>query len=103
MKHVAEIRTGRNVQQVVLRGLQFATSQPEVSRPHCAMSVGLYADCFPFFQGPVYCWTPRETSEEDLDPATIPHMRMADWQGSRLGALPNDGKSYWTHSSDGKF
>ncbi|KAJ9115754.1 hypothetical protein QFC24_006937 [Naganishia onofrii] len=69
MKHVAEIRTGRNVQQVVLRGLQFASSQPE---------------------GPVYCWTPRETSEEDLDPATIPHMRMADWQGSRLGALPND-------------
>jgi hypothetical protein len=34
MKHVAEIKTGKNVQQVVLRGLQFATSQPEVGGCH---------------------------------------------------------------------
>ena len=30
MRHTAEIRTGKNVQQVVLRALQYANSEPKV-------------------------------------------------------------------------
>lgn len=41
----------------------------------------------------MYCWCAREISEEDLDPATMPEMRLDQWKGSRLGALPVDGMS----------
>lgn len=56
--------------------------------------VETYADASrSYFQGPVYCWAAREISEEDLDPESIPHMKMINWQGSRLGALPHDGNA----------
>ncbi|GHJ90159.1 hypothetical protein NliqN6_6561 [Naganishia liquefaciens] len=73
MKHVAEIRTGKNVQQVVLRSLQFAKSQPE---------------------GPVYCWSAREISEEDLNPSDLPELRREHWSGSQLGALSETNLHY---------
>jgi hypothetical protein len=34
MRHVGEIRTGKNVQQVVLRALQYAKSEPKVRIDH---------------------------------------------------------------------
>ncbi|KAM0752659.1 thiamine diphosphate-binding protein [Meredithblackwellia eburnea MCA 4105] len=55
MRHTAEIRTGKNVQQVVLRALQYAKSEP---------------------QGPVYCWAMREITEEHLDPQGVPDVRV---------------------------
>ncbi|GAA5972221.1 hypothetical protein JCM21900_006225 [Sporobolomyces salmonicolor] len=57
MRHVAEIRTGKNAQQVVLRSLQFATSEPK---------------------GPVYCWAQREVTEEHLDPQAVPDVRAGE-------------------------
>lgn len=69
MRHTAEIRTGKNVQQVVLRALQFAKSEP---------------------QGPVYCWAMREITEEQLDPAEVPDVRAAEvWSGIELAPLNN--------------
>ncbi|GAA5869324.1 hypothetical protein JCM1840_005440 [Sporobolomyces johnsonii] len=57
MRHVAEIRTGKNAQQVVLRSLQFANSEPK---------------------GPVYCWAQREITEEYLDPQEVPDVRAGE-------------------------
>ncbi|GAA5973925.1 hypothetical protein JCM11641_001222 [Rhodosporidiobolus odoratus] len=54
MRHVGEIRSGKNAQQVVLRALQFAESEPK---------------------GPVYVWAQREATEEHLDPASITDVR----------------------------
>ncbi|KAL8292676.1 hypothetical protein RQP46_001288 [Phenoliferia psychrophenolica] len=67
MRHTAEIRTGKNVQQVVLRALQYAKSEP---------------------QGPVYCWAMREITEEHLDPAAVPDVRVAErWSPLELSPL----------------
>ncbi|GAA5906270.1 hypothetical protein JCM5296_000300 [Sporobolomyces johnsonii] len=57
LRHVAEIRTGINAQQVVLRSLQFANSEPK---------------------GPVYCWAQREITEEHLDPQEVPDVRAEE-------------------------
>lgn len=92
MKHVAEIRTGKNVQQVVLRSLQFATSQPEVR----GSDQEAYNDLTFERQGPVYCWSAREISEEDLGPSDMPEMRLDHWRGSQLGALSEQSTSWRT-------
>ncbi|KAM0786761.1 hypothetical protein ACM66B_002196 [Microbotryomycetes sp. NB124-2] len=55
MRHVGEIRSGKNVQQVVLRALQFAESEPK---------------------GPSYVWAMREITEEHVDPASVPDVRV---------------------------
>ncbi|KAM0752678.1 thiamine diphosphate-binding protein [Meredithblackwellia eburnea MCA 4105] len=74
MKHTAEIRTGKNVQQVVLRALQYAKSDPP---------------------GPVYCWAPREVTEEHLDPTTVPDVRVSEvW--SELERSPMNKRSVST-------
>ncbi|KAK4057533.1 hypothetical protein OIO90_001602 [Microbotryomycetes sp. JL221] len=57
MRHVGEIRSGKNVQQVVLRALQFAQSEP---------------------QGPSYVWAMREVTEEHVDPSSVPDVRVSD-------------------------
>ncbi|KAL1855121.1 hypothetical protein Plec18170_004537 [Paecilomyces lecythidis] len=49
-RYTAEIKTGKNVKQMVNRALQFATSDP---------------------QGPVYLVGAREVMEEDIEPYTI--------------------------------
>lgn len=50
MKYNAEIRTGRNIKQMVHRALQIARSDP---------------------QGPAYLMGPREVMEEEIPPATV--------------------------------
>ena len=57
MRHVGEIRNGRNAQDVVLRALQFAESEPK---------------------GPVYIWAQREVTEEHLDPGQVPDVRAGE-------------------------
>ncbi|GAA5826197.1 hypothetical protein JCM5353_003843 [Sporobolomyces roseus] len=57
MRHVGEIRNGRNAQDVVLRALQFAESEPK---------------------GPVYVWAQREITEEHLDPDQVPDVRAGE-------------------------
>ncbi|GAA6038836.1 hypothetical protein JCM8097_002920 [Rhodosporidiobolus ruineniae] len=57
MRHVGEIRSGQNAQQVVLRALQFAESEPK---------------------GPVYVWAQREASEEHMDPQSVPDVRTSE-------------------------
>lgn len=54
-RYTAELKTGRNVKQMVNRALQFATSDPA---------------------GPVYLCGAREVMEEDLDPY---HLDQAFW------------------------
>ncbi|KAI5479100.1 acetolactate synthase [Pseudohyphozyma bogoriensis] len=56
MRHVGEIKTGKNTQDVVLRALQFANSEPK---------------------GPVYCWATREITEELLDPKAVPDVKIS--------------------------
>jgi acetolactate synthase I/II/III large subunit len=64
VRYENEIRTGRNVKQVVLRALQFANSDPK---------------------GPVYLTGAREIMEEK-----VPEVKtcLEDWQPIALGALP---------------
>ncbi|GAA5897851.1 hypothetical protein JCM6882_005095 [Rhodosporidiobolus microsporus] len=67
MRHVGEIRSGTNAQQVVLRALQFAESEPK---------------------GPVYVWAQREATEQHIDPASIPDVRADElWSPLELNAL----------------
>ncbi|SDA03032.1 BZ3500_MvSof-1268-A1-R1_Chr11-1g03269 [Microbotryum saponariae] len=68
MRHVGEIRSGATAQhvlfragmrslQTILRGLQFAMSEPK---------------------GPVYLWAMREVTEERLDPKSIKDVRASE-------------------------
>jgi acetolactate synthase-1/2/3 large subunit len=67
MKYDNELRTGKNIKQMVHRALQFARSEPK---------------------GPVYLMGAREVMEEELDaPASI---TAADWQPISPAALHPD-------------
>ncbi|EJT69810.1 acetolactate synthase [Gaeumannomyces tritici R3-111a-1] len=63
-RYTAELKTGRNVKQMVGRALQFARSQP---------------------QGPVYLCGAREVMEEDIEPY---ELNQRHWGPVELGALP---------------
>ncbi|KAH6693520.1 thiamine pyrophosphate enzyme [Plectosphaerella plurivora] len=63
-RYSGEIKTGKNVKQMVNRALQFARSDP---------------------QGPVYLCGAREVMEEDIDPYAIPQN---EWDPVQLGGLP---------------
>lgn len=63
-RYTAEIKTGRNIKQMVNRALQFATSDP---------------------QGPVHLVGAREVMEEDIEPY---HLEQGVWDRVQLGELP---------------
>lgn len=63
-RYTAEIKTGRNVKQLVNRALQFATSDPK---------------------GPVYLVGAREVMEEELEPY---HIIQEQWSPVVIGSLP---------------
>ncbi|KAK1964423.1 thiamine diphosphate-binding protein [Colletotrichum sublineola] len=65
-RYVGEIKTGKNVKQMVRRALQFATSHP---------------------QGPAYLMGAREVMEETIDPYSI---NSAFWQPIAPSALPQE-------------
>jgi acetolactate synthase-1/2/3 large subunit len=65
MRYDNEIRSGRNIKQLVHRALQFANSDP---------------------QGPVYLMGPREVMEEQVEPQGID---MAAWTPIAPTALPD--------------
>ena len=67
MRYDNEIRTGKNVRQLVHRAMQFAYSDP---------------------QGPVYLTSTREVLEAQIDPVTIDRDR---WPATSPTALPPDG------------
>ena len=67
MKYDHEIRSGRNVKQIVHRAMQFAHSDPK---------------------GPVYLVGARETMEEEVGPVAID---MARWHPVSSAPLPADG------------
>jgi acetolactate synthase-1/2/3 large subunit len=66
VRYDAELRTGKNVKQIVFRALQIATSEPK---------------------GPVYLVGPREVLEEDTTPVTLDR---AVWQPIGPSALTAD-------------
>ncbi|KAI9842837.1 MAG: hypothetical protein M1837_006858 [Sclerophora amabilis] len=66
-RYTAEIKTGKNVKQMVNRALQFATSDPK---------------------GPVYLVGAREVMEEELNPY---QLKQADWSPVAPTALPEAG------------
>ncbi|ORY59271.1 thiamine pyrophosphate enzyme, N-terminal TPP binding domain-containing protein [Pseudomassariella vexata] len=63
-RYSAEIKTGKNIKQMVNRALQFATSDP---------------------QGPVYLVGAREVMEEEIEPY---HLEQGIWNRVELGELP---------------
>jgi thiamine pyrophosphate-dependent acetolactate synthase large subunit-like protein len=65
-RYLGEIKTGRNVKQMVNRALQFATSAP---------------------MGPVYLVGTREVMEEELDPYAL---EQAHWGAVGPSALPEE-------------
>jgi len=64
MRYENEIRTGRNVKQVVFRAMQFANSDPK---------------------GPVYLTAAREVMEEEVSPVTLP---LEEWKPISPCAIP---------------
>ncbi|KAL4933335.1 putative thiamine pyrophosphate enzyme [Aspergillus undulatus] len=66
-RYSADIRSGKNIKQMVHRALQFATSDP---------------------QGPVYLVGAREVMEEEIEPYTV-HPNT--WKGVAPSALPAEG------------
>ncbi|HEX5432031.1 MAG TPA: thiamine pyrophosphate-requiring protein, partial [Bryobacteraceae bacterium] len=67
MKYDNELRSGRNIKQMVFRALQFARSDP---------------------QGPVYLMGPREVMEEEISRSQV---NPANWQEIGPAALPASG------------
>ncbi len=65
-RYTGEIKSGKNVKQMVNRALQFATSDP---------------------RGPVYLYGAREAMEEDISPYTL---KASDWHCVGPSALPHD-------------
>jgi len=70
VKYENEIRTGRNVKQLVHRALQLAHSDPK---------------------GPVYLVGAREVMEEELASEALPAIDVAEWAPIAPAALPPDG------------
>ncbi|KAI1789982.1 thiamine pyrophosphate enzyme, N-terminal TPP binding domain-containing protein [Ganoderma leucocontextum] len=69
MRYTAQIQSGKNARQMVMRGLQIATSQPK---------------------GPVYLWARREVTEEDVDPSIFDEeLDVSKWPSVQGGGLPN--------------
>ncbi|KAL1852388.1 hypothetical protein Daus18300_012221 [Diaporthe australafricana] len=66
-RYAGELKTGKNVKQMVNRALQFARSAP---------------------QGPVYLCGAREVMEEDIEPYSVDQKF---WEPVELGALPPRG------------
>jgi thiamine pyrophosphate-dependent acetolactate synthase large subunit-like protein len=66
-RYVGEIKSGKNVKQMVNRALQFATSEPA---------------------GPVYLCGAREVMEMDLEPYTL---KQEHWGAVEAGALSEGG------------
>ena len=66
-RYTAEIKSGKNVKQMVNRALQFATSDP---------------------MGPVYLAGAREVMEEDIEPYTL---NQSVWNSVAPSALPAEG------------
>lgn len=66
-RYTGEIKTGKNIKQIVNRALQFATSDP---------------------QGPVYLMGAREVMEEDIEPY---ELNQAVWGPVSPAALPASG------------
>jgi acetolactate synthase-1/2/3 large subunit len=64
MRYETEIRSGRNIKQILARSLQFATSEP---------------------RGPVYLMAAREVLEEEVPPVTLDASR---WHPTAPAALP---------------
>ncbi|OQD95573.1 hypothetical protein PENSOL_c019G07626 [Penicillium solitum] len=64
-RYVGEIKTGKNIKQMVGRALQFATSDP---------------------MGPVYLMGAREVMEEDIQPYS---MNPEHWRPCEAAALPD--------------
>lgn len=65
-RYTGEIKTGKNVKQLVNRALQWAKSGP---------------------QGPVYLYGAREVMEQEIEPY---QLRQSDWKPIKLGSLPQD-------------
>lgn len=63
-RYTAEIKTGKNIKQIINRALQFATSAPA---------------------GPVYVCGAREVMEEDIEPY---HLEQSYWNPVEPAALP---------------
>ena len=66
-RYSGELKTGKNVKQMVNRALQFSRSAP---------------------QGPVYLCGAREVMEEDIEPY---HLNQKFWDPVQLGGLPTPG------------
>ncbi|OOQ90129.1 thiamine pyrophosphate enzyme [Penicillium brasilianum] len=66
-RYTGEIKSGKNVKQIVNRALQFATSDP---------------------QGPVYLMGAREVMEEDIEPY---QLNQSNWGPVAPAALPPSG------------
>ncbi|KEF63573.1 uncharacterized protein A1O9_01551 [Exophiala aquamarina CBS 119918] len=66
-RYSAEIKTGKNIKQMVNRALQFSTSDPK---------------------GPTYIVGAREVMEEDISPY---HLDQSIWEGIEPAALPPQG------------
>lgn len=62
-RYTGEIKTGRNVKQILRRALQFATSDP---------------------QGPVYVYGARESMEMDIEPYSLNEEEWGPIQGAAL-------------------
>ncbi|KAM0277679.1 hypothetical protein ACHAQH_005622 [Verticillium albo-atrum] len=73
-RYVGEIKTGKNVKQMVARALQFATSAP---------------------QGPVYLMGAREVMEENIEPYSID---MSRWKPIGPAALPQSAVEEVAHA-----
>ncbi|KAL4803475.1 hypothetical protein BDV18DRAFT_153740 [Aspergillus unguis] len=66
-RYAADIRSGKNIKQMVHRALQFATSDPK---------------------GPVYLAGAREVMEEEIEPYSVSPY---SWRGVMPSALPKEG------------
>jgi hypothetical protein len=90
MRHVGEIRSGKNTKQVVNRALQFAKSEPMgalFSLLRSSLDVRELIRVPRICAGPVYVWGQREATEEHIDPANVPKVRSDVWSPVELAPL----------------
>ncbi|KAI5783166.1 thiamine pyrophosphate enzyme, N-terminal TPP binding domain-containing protein [Peziza echinospora] len=73
-RYECEIKTGKNIKQMIMRALQFATSDPK---------------------GPVYLSAAREVLEEEIEPY---HLDQAVWDPVQPCALPESAVEEITHA-----
>ena len=91
MRYTAQIQSGKNARQMVLRALQMFVDL-RFTRSSATYSAKSICSATSHPKGPVYLWARRETTEEEVDESIFNEkVEFSKWPSVQGGGLPDSG------------